>query len=791
MNYLTSINLNKNELQNAVLHPLANAPANPKAGQIYYNTATKNVQYYDGTKWVVINDIDLSGYALKTDIKVDDVRLNGESVVSGKIANINLGYNVTLGGETGTLTTAQFNNLLIDNTSYLIHTVVDGAQIILIRSTASTTENVLVYTGFYNNVLYTARVLQNRTYTVGSTDVTEYSCTIDAAAGLTGTLTDEEYEKFAEHKINFVSVSNFEEYAGILSFVLIDSDEGGGYRYATIYENPAPSRKLLELSIQLDNTPGTWAITKTTLTPYHINGVDVNTGITETQFKYLLEDENSYVTTDDGIYYRYSIDGASISFQCTSNYSVKVIEFVEDGSASLYETVFEDKNNRVNSFATGSATQYPTTKAVADYVSGKISDVESKIKITDVRQNGTSVLANGVANIIAGYQLSISNIDNTITQEQYNALSSDSTSTILYQNTVFHKITNASGGMNYSAMLDGTLTHIAISNATRKPVMSQWVGETTSNKTDTIIPSTSTSYPSTKAVADYALPLTGGSITGDLTIGGNLTVNGTTTTIESTTLAVKDKLIEVAHGNTTKLTSPAGLFVPKYDGTNNGALVYDGDGTAYVGDVVLNSNGDIDVSAAGTKLVPLAGRAKTIVNGSILRWNSTDNILESAGFIGSDIVLITGTQVIGGNKLFTNAVTIAPSGNTDGVYTTYAQGQITFHNANGKNDIFNLPVSTNGGTKTLATTDDFAGYAKKFSKLFAGDGSKTSFAIEHDLGLECTASLYKVTNTTNPTYEMVMADITLAQTSGGGYTATVRFAQAPTTNDIFVLVITG
>lgn len=88
----------------------------------------------------------------------------------------------------------------------------------------------------------------------------------------------------------------------------------------------------------------------------------------------------------------------------------------------------------------------------------------------------------------------------------------------------------------------------------------------------------------------------GGSITGDLTVGGNLVVNGKTTTVESENLAVKDKLIEVAAGNTAKLATPAGLVVPKYDGTNSGALVFDGDGIAYVGDVVLNEKGDIDVS---------------------------------------------------------------------------------------------------------------------------------------------------------------------------------------------------
>ena len=101
----------------------------------------------------------------------------------------------------------------------------------------------------------------------------------------------------------------------------------------------------------------------------------------------------------------------------------------------------------------------------------------------------------------------------------------------------------------------------------------------------------------TKEAADEKfMEKAGGSITGDLTVGGNLVVNGKMTTVESENIAVKDKLIEVASGNTAKLAAPAGLVVPKYDGTNSGALVFDGDGIAYVGDVVLNAKGDIDVA---------------------------------------------------------------------------------------------------------------------------------------------------------------------------------------------------
>lgn len=121
----------------------------------------------------------------------------------------------------------------------------------------------------------------------------------------------------------------------------------------------------------------------------------------------------------------------------------------------------------------------------------------------------------------------------------------------------------------------------------------------------------------------------GGTVTGDMVVGGNLTVQGKTTTVDSETLRVTDKLIEVGKGNTAPLTSPAGLITPKYDGTNNGGIVYDHTGTAYVGDISLDSNGNVDVN--NSDLQPIATRNATITDGNIVEWNNTNKTLVDSG----------------------------------------------------------------------------------------------------------------------------------------------------------------
>ena len=60
MRYLSAIDLNQNELRNYVIQNLASAPASPKNGQEFYNTATNKAGHYTPSGWAyLVTSLDL------------------------------------------------------------------------------------------------------------------------------------------------------------------------------------------------------------------------------------------------------------------------------------------------------------------------------------------------------------------------------------------------------------------------------------------------------------------------------------------------------------------------------------------------------------------------------------------------------------------------------------------------------------------------------------------------------------------------------------------------------------
>lgn len=96
MNYLTNLNLNKNEIQNAVIQPLAVAPSNPKEGQIYYNSTDKFIYRYNGTTWGPIGVVYQQGST--TGAVITGLDNNGNVTTTNVIGLTLTGYTPVSGG---------------------------------------------------------------------------------------------------------------------------------------------------------------------------------------------------------------------------------------------------------------------------------------------------------------------------------------------------------------------------------------------------------------------------------------------------------------------------------------------------------------------------------------------------------------------------------------------------------------------------------------------------------------------------------------------------------------------
>ena len=112
-----------------------------------------------------------------------------------------------------------------------------------------------------------------------------------------------------------------------------------------------------------------------------------------------------------------------------------------------------------------------------------------------------------------------------------------------------------------------------------------------------------------------------GNAAGTVVIPGNLTVQGDNFIANTTTVTTDDDIIQLRSSAVTAMTNFAGLVATKYDGTHDGALVFDNSGTAWVGDVTIQPNGSIvDVS-----MQAIATRETTPTTSGVPFWDATTN----------------------------------------------------------------------------------------------------------------------------------------------------------------------
>ena len=116
MLFLTFLDLNKNELRNAVVQNLATAPSSPSAGQLYFNTSDHLLYNYTGTEWKAVGapyTLPIAGASTLGGVKIGSgLSINGTTgVASADVTSV--------AGKTGAVTLAKGDVGLgnVDNTA--------------------------------------------------------------------------------------------------------------------------------------------------------------------------------------------------------------------------------------------------------------------------------------------------------------------------------------------------------------------------------------------------------------------------------------------------------------------------------------------------------------------------------------------------------------------------------------------------------------------------------------------------------------------------------------------------
>ena len=192
MQFLTSINLLKNELQNAVVQNLATSPSNPKEGQIYYNTAEHTLYQYkgetDGWKPVgveynlpIASATELGGIKVGYGLGIDD---NGVLKVTGG----------------GTADAVEWDNVLHKPTTLAGYGIVDAkiADGVITLGTDTITPVVSVNGKTGGTIVLSATdvgALADTTKFVSSVDGQDGAVTTNAVKFIEQTLTDSQKEQ--------------------------------------------------------------------------------------------------------------------------------------------------------------------------------------------------------------------------------------------------------------------------------------------------------------------------------------------------------------------------------------------------------------------------------------------------------------------------------------------------------------------------------------------------------------------------------------------------------------------
>jgi len=96
---LTDLNLNQNEIQNAVSQNLASAPSTPKAGQVYFNTGSSHFMGYNGSSWLAL-DGQGQVYTFSTGLTESSGTVTLNEATSSALGGVIVGSNISVSNGT-------------------------------------------------------------------------------------------------------------------------------------------------------------------------------------------------------------------------------------------------------------------------------------------------------------------------------------------------------------------------------------------------------------------------------------------------------------------------------------------------------------------------------------------------------------------------------------------------------------------------------------------------------------------------------------------------------------------
>lgn len=319
MKVLTHLNLNKNEIQNAVIQNLAIAPSTPFQGQVYYDTVEKILKIFDGTSWTSAG----SSYTLPT----------ATSSIKGGI-RLGSGLQAGVGADADLISVTSQTE---ENFTTVLKTKLDGIEEgaeVNVQADWNQTNNTL--DDYIKNKPSLAAVATSGSYAdlSGTPDLTLKADLVD------GKIPTSQLPSYVDDVIELISIQSTPP-TGVTGNQYFNTTDNKIYTYgASAWENPvSPEQGKIYINL-LENYSYRWpgSAMVSISNPIDIaTQLEAETGIDNTKVMTPLR------TAQHWAKHKYTAtigDGTNTSYVITHNLGTKNVSVTLQESASPYEIVY-------------------------------------------------------------------------------------------------------------------------------------------------------------------------------------------------------------------------------------------------------------------------------------------------------------------------------------------------------------------------------------------------------------------------------------------------------------------